>query len=68
MKIVKANDVPIYEVTCEECKSVIRYKACEVAYCHITCPVCGVSLWANTVCPVTYESHVIRGDKYGTNN
>lgn len=55
MKIVKANDVPIYEVTCEECKSVIRYKACEVFYCHITCPVCGVSLWANTVCPVDYN-------------
>ena len=56
MQIVKTNNVPIYEVICEECKSVIRYKACEVAYCHITCPVCGVSLWANTVCPVAYES------------
>lgn len=55
MKIVKANDVPIYEVTCEECKSVIRYKACEVVWCHITCPVCGIALWANTVSPVAYE-------------
>ena len=55
MESVKINDVPIYEVTCEECKSVIRYKACEVAFCHITCPVCGVSLWANTICPVAYE-------------
>ena len=56
MKIVKANNVPIYEVTCEECKSIIRYKACEVAFCHITCPVCGIALWANTVSPVAYES------------
>ena len=56
MKIVKENGVPIYEVTCEECKSVIRYKACEVAWCHITCPVCGIALWANTVSPVAYES------------
>ena len=56
MKIVKANGVPIYEVTCVECKSVIRYKAREVAFCHITCPVCGISLWANTVCPIAYES------------
>ncbi len=56
MEIIKINNIPIYEVTCEECKSVIRYKACEVAFCHIVCPVCGVSLWANTICPVAYES------------
>lgn len=55
MKIVKTNGVPIYEITCEECKSVIRYKACEVAWCQIICPVCGVSLWADTICPVAYE-------------
>lgn len=55
MEIVNAKPIPIYEVTCEECKSVIRYKACEVAYCHITCPVCGISLWANTCCPVSKE-------------
>lgn len=59
MEIVKANDVPIYEVTCEECKSIIRYKACEVNWHNITCPVCGISLWANTVCPVAYESHEV---------
>lgn len=56
MKIVKANGVPIYEVTCIECKSIIRYKACEVSWCHIICPVCGVSLWANMISPVAYES------------
>ena len=55
IKIVKANNVPVYEKTCEECKSVIRYTAGEVAYGHITCPVCGSDIWANTSCPVAYE-------------
>jgi len=56
MKIIDAQPIPIYESKCPECKSVIRYKACEVAFCHITCPVCGTSLWATTISPVTYES------------
>lgn len=55
MKIVKANGIPIYEVTCQECKSVIRYKACEVFLSFITCPVCGKPIWANTIRPVAYE-------------
>ena len=54
MEVIKAHPVPIYEVKCMECKSVIRYKACEVAWCHIICPICGISNWANTVCPVDY--------------
>ena len=52
MEVVKANGVPIYELTCTECQSIIRYKASEVSACHITCPVCGVSNWATTCCPV----------------
>ena len=56
MKILSREPVPLYEVTCVECKSRIQYKACEVAYCHITCPVCGVPLWANTCCPTAYET------------
>lgn len=55
MEIVERHQVPIYEVKCEECGSVIRYKASEVSWLHIVCPVCGVSLWANTICPVAYE-------------
>ena len=55
MEVVNRKPVPIYEVTCPECKSIIHYKACEVAFCHITCPVCGFALWANTICPVAYE-------------
>lgn len=55
MTVVEKHPVPIYEVVCEECKSKIQYKACEVAFCHITCPICGKSIWANTVCPVRYE-------------
>lgn len=55
MIITERNPVPIYEVDCYECKSKIQYQASEVSFCHITCPVCGVSLWATTVCPVRYE-------------
>ena len=55
MEVIERNPVPIYEVTCMECKSKIQYKASEVYYCHITCPVCGVSLWANTISPVRME-------------
>ena len=56
MEIINVKPVPIYEEECPECKSVIRYKACEVYYCHITCPVCGISFWANTCNPVLEEA------------
>ena len=62
MEIVDRKPAPVYEVVCPECKSTIRYKACEVAFGHITCPVCGLSIWANTVCPVAYESQEVSGD------
>lgn len=55
MTIVEKKPVPIYEITCYECKSKIRYKAAEVYCSHINCPVCGVSNWASVICPVTYE-------------
>ena len=54
MEVIDKKPIPIYEVTCRECKSRIRYKACEVVWQHITCPVCGVSLWANTTVAVDY--------------
>lgn len=55
MRVVERKPVPIYEVTCFECKSRVQYKASEVMLHHITCPVCGVSLWANTISPVKME-------------
>lgn len=55
MEVVARKPVPIYEVVCCECKSRIRYKAAEVMWHHITCPVCGMSVWANTICPVKME-------------
>ena len=42
MTVADKKPVPIYEVVCHECKSKIQYKACEVSWQHITCPVCGV--------------------------
>lgn len=55
MNVLEKKPVPIYEVICFECKSKIQYKASEVSWCHITCPVCGVSLWANTTFPVRMD-------------
>ena len=55
MIVTEKNPVPIYEVVCFECKSKIQYKRSEISICHIQCPVCGVSLWADTIQPVRYE-------------
>lgn len=55
MIVVDKKPVPIYMVECEECHSKIEYKASEVSWCHIKCPVCGTLLWANTIRPVRME-------------
>lgn len=55
MEVIERKPIPIYEVECYECHSKIQYKASEIEWCHITCPVCGVLLWASTVCPVRME-------------
>lgn len=56
MEVVERNPVPIYEVTCSECKSRIQYKKSEVHFTgYITCPVCGISLWAVSLVPVEYR-------------
>ena len=52
MVIVERKPVPIYEVVCPECGSILEYTASEVSICHITCPVCNVSVWADTTNPV----------------
>ena len=56
MNVVDRKPVPIYEAECAECHSKIQYRKSEVSFCsHITCPVCGVSVWADTIWPVNYE-------------
>ena len=55
MIVVERKPVPLYEVTCPEYHSKIRYKASEVSFSHICCPVCGISLWANTIKPAGFE-------------
>ena len=53
MEIIERKPVPLYEATCQECGSVIRYRAAERYWTgSITCPVCGMTVWAPTVCPV----------------
>ena len=55
MIIKDKKPVPMYESTCPECKSTICYKKSEVSFTgYITCPVCGMSMWANTINPVRY--------------
>lgn len=55
MNVIDKKPVPIYEAECPECKSKIEYKNSEVHTCHITCPVCGVSFWADAIRPVRME-------------
>jgi len=56
MKVVDRKPVPIYEAECSECHSKIQYKKSEVSFCsYITCPVCGILAWADTIRPVKYE-------------
>jgi len=56
MIVVEKKPVPIYEVECDECHSKIRYRKSEVSFTsYITCHVCGVSVWADTIQHVTYE-------------
>lgn len=58
MKVVELKPVPIYETVCSECKSKLQYKAAEVHWHNIICPVCGVLLWANTISPVAYDDTI----------
>lgn len=55
MKVVERKSAPLYEIVCDECGSKIQYKKSEVSLSHITCPVCGMSMWANTTRPVCYD-------------
>lgn len=55
MNVTKRMPVPIYSVTCPECQSEIEYTAAEVQLCNITCPVCGIRIWASTIHPVRME-------------
>ena len=56
MNVIEKKPIPIYQVECQECHSKIQYKKSEVSFCsYITCPVCGMSVWADTIRPVKYE-------------
>lgn len=56
MTVINKKPVPIYEVECFECHSVINFKKSEVHSCFIKCPVCGVSLMVTPLHPVRYEN------------
>lgn len=57
MEIIEKKKVPLYESVCLECKSRLRYRKADVRVTgYITCPVCGMPVWANTVFPVEEDS------------
>ena len=55
MTVIERKPIPLYEVECCECKSRIQYKKSEVSISHIKCPVCGVSVWAESINPVAWQ-------------
>lgn len=57
MTVIERKPVPIYAVVCPECGSKIEYRKSEVHTCHINCPICGVSIWADTIRPVRMEDY-----------
>ncbi len=54
MTVVRKYPVPVYETECPECKSLLRYRKSEIEYGMVTCPVCGISMWAS-MSPLDYE-------------
>jgi predicted RNA-binding Zn-ribbon protein involved in translation (DUF1610 family) len=53
MEVVERKPVPLYEAKCQECGSVLRYVAAEVDWTGaFRCPVCGVTVWAQTINPI----------------
>lgn len=58
INVIDEKPIPIYEVTCPECGSVLEYTANEVAYSHIYCPVCRSSMWAMTLRPKRYQARI----------
>ena len=58
INVIDEKPIPIYEVTCPECGSVLEYTAAEVGYSYITCPVCRSTVWATTIRPKRYENRI----------
>ena len=55
MIIVERKPVPIYEIECIECHSILHFKKSEVRSCFISCPVCDMSNMVTLFHPVEYE-------------
>jgi hypothetical protein len=47
IEVIDRKPVPVYEIKCLECRSTIRYRAREVKWESLTCPVCGCPIWVN---------------------
>lgn len=46
IEVVERKGVPVYEVECDECKSILRYTRADMnTLTSIECPVCGVSIY-----------------------
>lgn len=55
MQIIKRMPIPTYEIECQECGSVIHFRAAESQRDKIACPVCGVTVW--TMNALKLEGH-----------
>lgn len=56
MNVIEKKPIPIYQAECAECHSKIQYRKSEVSFTsYINCPICGMSVWADTIRPVKYE-------------
>lgn len=55
MQIIKRMPIPFYEIECQECGSVIHFRAAESQCDKIACPVCGVTVW--TMNALKLEGH-----------
>ena len=55
MQIIKRMPIPTYEIECQECGSVIHFRAAESQCDKIACPVCGVTVW--TMNALKLEGH-----------
>lgn len=55
MQIIKRMPIPTYEIECQECGSVIHFRAAESKCDKIACPVCGVTVW--TMNALKLEGH-----------
>ena len=57
MVVFDKKPVPMYEVECWECHSIIQYKRSEIINLFARCPVCGVLISVIPTSPINKEEN-----------